>query len=277
VGRLVLGSSGWLRGHVTRSVIASGRLCALLLVVGGLGGCPDGPGTVGTSVCLRCHDGRLAPDRSGFVMSAHLGIGCETCHGPGLMHVRNGGRGGLFIRALENDGDVYALCRKCHEAETKGHMESGHGASGAVACKDCHDVHGGDRTVARYTDNSLCLECHGPYGFATDAEVRAHTHHSVDPAGTGASRCAACHMVPLERLNPFDGPHSHTMRPVPPIASNVAAEEGVTPTPANSCSGIAGCHDGGVATAPVFDVELREHNELLQILYDTRYGTVGEG
>ena len=48
-------------------------------------------------------------------------------------------------------------------------------------------------------DNSLCLRCHEAFGFATDEAISAHTHHSVDPAGSGASRCTACHMPPLEQ------------------------------------------------------------------------------
>lgn len=248
------------------------EVCLSFALLCGLTGCPGGPGAVGTQVCLTCHNGRLAPDRSEFPLSAHAAIGCETCHGPGYLHVRNGGRGGLLIQVPESDDALYGLCTQCHEREIEGHLESRHGASGALNCLDCHDVHSADRTISRHTNNSLCLTCHRQAGFATNAEIEEHTFHSVDPAGTGASRCTACHMVPLQRLDQAEGPHSHTMMPVPPIESNIAADAGVSPTPPNSCSGIAGCHDGTVLTSPVFDVDNPEHNEWLQIVYDARYG-----
>lgn len=254
------------------SLVRAWGVCLLAAALFGLSGCPGKPGEVGTQVCLQCHNGVLAPDRSEFPESAHAVVACETCHGPGYLHVRNGGRGGLLIQTPENSDAQYGLCGRCHETETADHLESRHGSSGALNCADCHDVHGAARTAPAFANNSLCLTCHRHAGFATNAEIEAHTLHSVDPAGTGASRCSGCHMVPLQRFDQAEGVYSHTMVPVPPVASNEAAEAGVTPTPPNSCSGIEGCHDGTVRTAPVFDVDTPEHNEWLQIVYDARYG-----
>lgn len=238
-----------------------------------LTGCPAG-NYVGTNVCLQCHNGVHAPDRSLFPESAHTAIGCESCHGPGLQHVRNGGRGGLFINPLRGlpPKEARAVCGRCHQQETQDHLNSKHALNGGLTCTDCHDVHAPGRTAPDYKNNALCLECHGPYGFENDAAIRAHTFHNVDPEGTGASRCSICHMPPLDRVNQEDGPRYHGMRPIPPVASNLAAEAGVFPVPPNSCSGIAGCHDGSVDTAPVFNVDFPYDNSVLQIIYDARYG-----
>ena len=273
------------KAHRQRSAVANllswcplGLVSVLVLGVASLGlaGCPGKPGEVGTNVCLQCHNGVLAPDRTAFRGNPHAAIGCEGCHGPGLAHVRNGGRGGLFINALEGL-DFQAsvqFCGDCHEETAAQHLSSVHGATESLTCLDCHDVHGGNVIRGTVADNGLCLNCHEAYGFASDAEIEAHTFHPVDPEGTGASRCTLCHMPPLVRVDQASGPRSHSMQPIPPVESNNAADEGVTPVPPNSCSGITGCHDGTVPTAPVFDVENREHNDLLQILYDTRYGEI---
>ena len=108
--------------------------------------------------------------------------------------------------------------------------------------------------------------------FPTVDDIVAHTFHLYDPAGTGASRCTPCHMPPLRREDQAEGPHLHTFEPIPPIRSNEAMEAGVFPAPPNSCSGIMGCHDGAVPTAPVFDVDNPNDNVILQIIYDQRYG-----
>ncbi|MEQ1842771.1 MAG: hypothetical protein ABL994_20415, partial [Verrucomicrobiales bacterium] len=75
---------------------------AIIPVLGmGADGCWQpglGPGEVGTATCLACHDGRSASDHREFRDSPHNTISCESCHGPGLTHVREGGRFGLFIK-----------------------------------------------------------------------------------------------------------------------------------------------------------------------------------
>ena len=231
-------------------------------------------GEVGTLTCLACHDGQTAPDQRQFENSAHMAVGCEACHGPGYFHIRNGGRFGLFIS--KPDAQDYQFCGRCHQSEAAGFAQSGHAREKAASCLDCHDVHSANRTRSSYLDNALCLGCHAPRGFDTSAAIEEHTFHAVDPAGTGASRCSACHMPPLQRLDQAEGPHGHSMIPLAPITSNEAAAAGVTPTPPNSCAGIAGCHDGSVITAPVFDVDNIALNEGLQAMFEARYGAAAK-
>lgn len=235
----------------------------LLTAVLALAGCPA-PGTVGNAVCLQCHNGVNASDASQFAASPHAAQNCESCHGPGKGHVQNAGIGGTLIvnPALQPFVMNATNCLTCHGTQTD-YMNSEHFAKEAARCFDCHDIHKPGAMRLNADDNSLCLACHGVQ-FPTDEAVTAHTHHSVDPAGTGASRCIGCHMVPTERTGQDDGPHGHAMTPVPPIDSNT----GGVPAKPNSCSGTAGCHDGSVVTAPVFNVDDPAQNELIQILWD---------
>jgi predicted CXXCH cytochrome family protein len=259
-----------LKGHVRVSAKRAAAGLLAVLASFALPGCPGGnAGYVGMDACLGCHDGRYAPDRTGVKENGHAEVGCEACHGPGYLHVRNGGRNGLFIGVPAN----YDFCAKCHEEDANGFAESKHGVEGLFSCDECHDVHAPERTRASFKNNDLCLQCHVLRGFVSEAAIASHTLHDVDPEGTGASRCTSCHMPPLGRVDQARGPHSHSLWPIPPIASNEAAAAGVTPVPPNSCSGAAGCHDGSVATAPVFDVDNPDDNAVLQLLYDSRHGT----
>jgi predicted CXXCH cytochrome family protein len=253
-----------------------GILMAFILVTSmGVQSCQDNLNReVGTTVCLTCHNGQLAPDRSAFKDSPHYDIGCEKCHGPGYWHVRNGGRSGLFINNLEhlNFEESTNACVQCHLEQKDGFLNSDHATKQAVRCVDCHDVHSAQWNRWNDKNNDLCLHCHASYGFDTNTEIESHTHHPVDPQVTGASRCTGCHMPPLQRDAQASGPHSHSFQPIPPIQSNEAAASGIQPAPPNSCSGIMGCHDGSVVTAPIFDVDNTQLNGLIQILYDSWYG-----
>ena len=223
-------------------------------------------GYVGSETCLSCHNGQQAADMREFRESHHWESGCESCHGPGAFHVRVGGRYGLLIQKPKN---MEALCGQCHQTETAEFKQSGHALADVLDCLACHDPHSQSATVRTFTDNQLCLQCHSYQGFGSVAQITDHTYHSYNPEDTGASRCVSCHMVPTDRIHQ-DGTRSHSLRPVRPIESNLA---GIIPAPPNSCSGILGCHDGTVGTAPQFDVDDPQVNELLQILYDYRHGS----
>lgn len=243
----------------------AGLCCLAALVAMGMSGCQQ-PGYVGTDTCLACHNGELATDEQEYLESPHAFFekGCEECHGPGSLHVRNGGRYGLFIKVPDAE-----ICATCHAAETSGFKDSVHARQDVLDCFDCHDPHSKQETVRPFTDNQLCLQCHSYQGFGTEDEITAHTFHSYDPTGTGASRCVLCHMVPGQRADQDAGLHFHNLVPVQPVESNVA---GITPAPPNSCAGITGCHDGTVSTAPVYNVDNPADNDQLQIIFDARYG-----
>ncbi len=245
----------------------------------GVNGCDNAPG-IRNETCLVCHNGQNAENMTAFRGGPHKSLQCEECHGSGYLHIRNGGRGGLLISGLEglNTPGKRDVCKRCHETEVAGFDESVHGGEGVLGCVACHDVHIGKKAAPSANDNEMCLRCHRARGFSDDAAIEAHTFHPVEPATTGASRCTACHLVPIEQEYPGHDflRHDHSLIPVPPSRSIDAIVAG-TPVPPNSCAGVPGCHDGTVLTAPVFDVNDRGTNLLAQILYDERYGPPAAG
>jgi len=212
-------------------------LAGLLFLVGassiGPTGCElSGGEYLGTEVCLSCHDGRVAANQTLFRASAHYMIGCEACHGAGLQHVHDGGATGLYIDVpLNNFGAINAFCMRCHTQEAADYSTGAHAQSGQVTCLDCHDVHTYGETRTSFKNNRLCLQCHKKAGFGSTAEIEGHTWHTVDPSGTGTSRCTTCHMPPALRKNQSSGAHRHSLIPLPPITSNEAADAGVSPGP----------------------------------------------
>jgi len=314
-------------------------LSALPLFLLGMDGCRPsglGPGEVGTATCLACHDGRSASDRREYYQSPHQSISCESCHGPGQSHVRDGGRLGLFIdnsnrypfdqrhtACIDCHGDMMApdggttqgflatahftsgaatctdchdvhkmggmsvstdvsplrlsidhyaaICGRCHEGAVEQFAQSKHAELDVATCSSCHDMHKGGMFRASPEDNRLCLQCHqsAALGFRTDADLDFHTgnFHPVDPAGSGSSRCTSCHLPPLESGGASG--HDHTLFTIPPIASNAALDEGVSPAPPNSCAGVMGCHDSMVPGSGIpRDENDRDSNAALQSLYE---------
>ncbi|MCC6796283.1 MAG: hypothetical protein IT366_14270 [Candidatus Hydrogenedentes bacterium] len=237
-------------------------------------GCPSGGiGTIdGVATCLACHNGRVGEDMRHFLISSHRQIACGTCHVGSDAHVQSGGAGGGLINPanwlIEEQA---AVCAQCHNKEVKGFLQSKH-KDARIGCDKCHDVHTPLRTVGPVQNNLLCQSCH-LRDWPNAAAVEAHTHHDVDPGGTGASRCIGCHMPAQTRPDvpgQEDRAHSHTWMPIPPITSANQANDGDTVLP-NSCAGTMGCHDGTVVQAPVFDIDNPAQMTGLQALYENFY------
>ena len=212
-------------------------------------GCPNYQ-TVGTATCLACHDGRSAPDMRQFANSPHNGFECETCHGPGYLHVRNGGAGGLFV--LDPNelpfAEAAAFCGRCHEHddELNGFLDTAHAKSQAVTCQDCHDVHTRNALVVASSspdrlDNDgyaqLCGTCHEGQvdefllsGHVTkDAATCGSCHNmhqgSMLTANTiDNSICQQCHGSSFLGLDTPAAVNTHTgpMHPVDPAGSGAS-------------------------------------------------------
>ncbi len=131
---------------------------------------PPGATYVGTETCATCHEDAQRE----FNLSTHSRIdmrdipegmaqGCEMCHGPGSVHVENGGGKDNIMSPRKNP----ELCFSCHtDKRAEFRLPFHHPVTeGKMACADCHNSHGPDAipgTTAYLDDvNETCFKCHG--------------------------------------------------------------------------------------------------------------------
>jgi len=134
---------------------------------------PAVPGAnfVGNKACVDCHS-RITRV---FPTSAHARIqladaravgqtGCESCHGPGSLHVATGGGRGKFI---VNPGKDPAACYECHRREQAEFQLPQHHPvpEKQMNCAQCHDPHGSDihkpaSGLVMARQNETCAQCH---------------------------------------------------------------------------------------------------------------------
>ena len=187
---------------------------------------PSIPGAefVGSESCDTCHE-TITRD---FRTATHArlkapgdnakNMGCESCHGPGSLHVKSGGA----ARTIINPNKSPATCFQCH-TEVRAAFELPHHhpvLEGKVSCSDCHNVHKGDAIkgggtntlqkvkgggMAILSQNETCYQCHaaqrGPFVFEHEALregcVSCHSPHgSVNQrllTQRNATLCLKCH------------------------------------------------------------------------------------
>jgi predicted CXXCH cytochrome family protein len=157
---------------------------------------PEIPGAkfVGMKVCSGCHK-QIAKDFSYAFHSRIVipgqgervqGQGCEACHGPGSLHVRNRGQGFIV-----NPKDNPAACFKCHlDKEAEFNLPYHHPLrEGRMSCTSCHDPHAAKikkpaGIFITRTLNDTCYQCHRE-------QARPHVfEHEALREG-----CTTCHAV----------------------------------------------------------------------------------
>jgi len=137
---------------------------------------------VGTEICAQCHDKeykeyKLSSHYRIFIKSNKNGAeGCETCHGPGSIHVDAGGGIGVGIINPKRDPEI---CFTCHtDKKMQFRLPYHHPVlEGKMSCSDCHDPHGIDVKPWTATSedgvNEVCFKCHtdkrGPFIWKHDA------------------------------------------------------------------------------------------------------------
>jgi len=161
-------------------------------------GCPAADYEIASTTCLACHDGRSAPDKTGFLDGVHRSLECTDCHHDGytaFMHVRVGGRNGRYIyNPGEDDFAVRDdVCASCHVGYVSVFHESPHFLNEAASCHDCHDVHSRGGMVVDVaspddvgTDElaAICGRCHE--GQVADTALSRH-------GASGIADCLTCH------------------------------------------------------------------------------------
>ncbi len=170
--------------------------------------------------CFKCHttggtdEGTWLEGVDGLGTFSEGGIGCESCHGPGSLHIGDPtaenidkvyefahiGNAGLEIDGVvqepnANGDDVNFLCGTCHNRDYKSPINASGGfikhheqwdeftttdhMAGGMTCITCHDPH---KRVIWDGDGIIneCTSCHGAQ--------QTTTHHS------NSATCVDCHM-----------------------------------------------------------------------------------
>jgi predicted CXXCH cytochrome family protein len=175
---------------------------------------PQAPGNLmrgpAARQCVGCHvvtlaKGELMPEKR------FLGVGCESCHGPGAEHVqvmREGGKGGVMAKLAKISAiELNERCGVCHRTEeavtrekldrTKTDLFQSYGLARSscfqkgktLSCMSCHSAHG-DAEPGPERYEKVCLSCHAAPKKACPVNATA--------------KCIGCHM-PARPEPLFDG------------------------------------------------------------------------
>lgn len=159
----------------------------------------------GADDCLRCHAGEtmvlMADTPHGNLGDPHTPYsqqGCESCHGPGSLHVSRaaGGAGKPPLLQFGADGVVAeqtAACTSCH-AEDMGELEGLAWADSLhdteeITCVSCHTLHTLEKPLADISSQrESCAECH-------KQEIRDHSKFEGKGIIFDQLACYDCHDV----------------------------------------------------------------------------------
>ncbi len=142
-----------------------------------------------------------------------MGVGCESCHGPGGQHVeamRQGKTDALFMPKLQKqDGKTIAeMCGRCHRTTkdaTAKNLNSEHTdlfqahgleqsrcyreGQNKLSCTSCHDPHTSISTDEK-TYNQVCLQCHAPANIPITTRLLQRRPCPIN----ATEKCTSCHM-----------------------------------------------------------------------------------
>jgi len=176
---------------------------------------------LGTEACVPCHRSYVVSFRQSahapYMEGAHLPPerrGCEACHGPGAVHLREVLEPKGVIRYSKMTAEeVSRACLRCHGATMRPSQwhRTAH-ARASLSCISCHQIHPrsekqpnlaapmarlpGARKpshpLLKEEEAALCSRCHAPQA----AEFRLNFHH---PLPEGRMLCTDCHEVHPDR------------------------------------------------------------------------------
>jgi hypothetical protein len=161
--------------------------------------------------CLGCHTVTLPPNKL-TPEEKYMGVGCESCHGPGGNHaaaMQRGEKQNIEMERLATFGGkaMSDLCGKCHRTEkavlekklnkSQTRLFQAYGLAQSkcfqqggdkLTCITCHAPHANVSTEEKGYD-AACLQCHN------DAKPAVQTAASAKACPINAKdKCIACHM-----------------------------------------------------------------------------------
>jgi predicted CXXCH cytochrome family protein len=173
---------------------------------------------VGTDVCKECHEDQF----KAFFHTSHAklttlaswkgkAVGCESCHGPGRVHVETGDPTKIISFKNKPSKEISEACLSCHAGkEEHNNFRRGEHWRNDVGCTECHSSHtpATGRNLAssntfvagtnaekpgyatlkllKESEPQLCLSCHSEVKHQFNMPFR----HKVFE---GVMRCGDCH------------------------------------------------------------------------------------
>jgi len=196
--------------------------------------------------CASCHAvterGNMVTQAAGFNTTRNPVYGdvqCESCHGPGLDHVRGVGQGRI-VRPLARIGMTgNGTCADCHsdthhpyveEWQLSQHARVNASRAANATCAGCHEsrqalarwgvtgnyMEKGEATA--YQPVAVCATCHDPHGSENPAQLR----FPINTADVEQNLCMKCHLR-------YDAPTNSTSSPHAPQGSLLLGTAGYRP------------------------------------------------
>ena len=150
---------------------------------------------VGESTCLTCHDDK----KQGYVGSPHHRAvdprspgakqGCESCHGPGSLHLTDPVANPVKRFSKLPPKEVNATCTTCHNRGEHTLWDGSQHESRGLSCVNCHSIHAPvseQKHLKAETQPKLCVNCHRDKVAKLDRSGHM-------PVREGKMTCSTCH------------------------------------------------------------------------------------
>jgi DmsE family decaheme c-type cytochrome len=148
---------------------------------------------VGNQACADCHEelvnnfkanvhGRIIPGETPIGE-----VGCETCHGPGSVHIDEEEPSKIINPKKIDAVAASSICLRCHTGDEHQDWNGSEHALNDISCVKCHKVHNNhNKALLTKKEPYLCYSCHQNI----KAKSYYPTHH---PVKEGKMVCSDCH------------------------------------------------------------------------------------